>query len=931
MEASMMAAARTGWQGGSREDVTLERFLGTGFTFASMLLAAVVVTAAGLYQKHRASARWIHESREAGRVSREMQALLFQAEVAHLSHVITRDPAERATESALIARLGAKLDSLEQMARTDGRLLPQASEIRMLVAGWHRISLRGDSVSADAANSEPLLFARLRDRIMALSGEEDARYRRRLEEDERWQWRAVLVLAGELLAIMGVLFAVRSRVRRQARIIAHQRDHAREQNRQLSEQTTLLLEQREQLETQATELESQTIELEEHASELEVTNRELEEAAAVAERARRAAEEASVALQVSEDRYRTLFECNPMPMWVFERHTLRFLAVNDAAVREYGYSREEFAAISLLDIRPPEDQVRVRHAVQQSGENLGRAGRWRHLRKDGSMMHVEVISHAIEFEGYDARLALITNITERVAAEQQVAATNALVEAVISDSPLAIIILDLALVIQRWNPAAERLLGGAEAHRVGTSYMSLVPEDLREQHGGLRAAILRGEVASNIDTERVALDGSLVDVTLSLAALHDARGAVSGIVVVMADRRERKELETRFLHSQKLEAVGQLAGGVAHDFNNLLTVISSYSQSVLSDLPVESALRADVEEIRGAAERATVLTRQLLAFSRQQILRPAPLAVNQIVSGMRNMLMRLVREDIRIVLDLQKEPGVIRADGGQVEQVIVNLVVNARDAMPRGGRITITTRGIELAEEELRAQDGTWIPAGRYVMLAVEDTGVGIAPEMQARVFEPFFTTKEVGKGTGLGLSTVYGIVRQSRGQLVLESEHGRGATFRIYFPAVEEELPQLAPVILAPESQAAGERIVLVEDDQSLRAVSARVLRREGYEVVEARGGREALEACERLGASVSLLIADLVLPELSGQAIAREVTLRHPSIKVLLMSGYMREVAFEVAGDADEFAFLEKPFTPDRLVAAVRAVLEGSVAGGA
>lgn len=917
MEASMMTAERMGWQGEPSGDAALERFLGRGFTFASLLLAAVVVTAAALYQKNRASARWVHESREAGRVSREMQALLFQAEVVHLSHVITRDASERAAEAALIAGLGNKLDTLERMAGADGRLLPQAPEIRLLVAGWRRMALRSDSVGVDAAKAEPLLFARLRDRIMALSREEDARYRERVEAEERWLWRALLVLAVELLAIMAILLALRVRVRNQARTIAHQRDYAREQNRQLSEQTTLLLEQREQLETQATELESQTIELEEHASELEATNRELEEAA--------------VFLQASEDRYRTLFERNPMPMWVFDRHTLRFLAVNEAAVREYGYSREEFATISLLDVRPPEDRERVTHVVQQSGENLSRAGRWQHVRKDGSMIHVEVISHALEFEGRDARLALITNITERVATEQQVAASNALVEAVINDSPLAIIILDLALVIQRWNPAAERLLGGAEAHRVGTSYLTLVPEDLMEQHGSLRAAILRGEVASNIDTERLALDGSLVDVTLSLGSLHDARGAVSGIVVVMADRRERKELEARFLHSQKLEAVGQLAGGVAHDFNNLLTVISSYSQSVLADLPAGSLLRADVEEIRGAAERATVLTRQLLAFSRQQILRPTPLAVNQIVSGMRNMLMRLVREDIRIVLDLQKEPGVIRADGGQVEQVIVNLVVNARDAMPRGGSITITTRGIELAEQELRAPDGTWIPSGQYVMLAVEDTGVGIAPEIQARVFEPFFTTKEVGKGTGLGLSTVYGIVRQSRGQLVLESEPGRGATFRLYFPAVEEELPQRAPVLLAPESQAAGERIVLVEDDESLRAVSARVLRREGYEVVEARGGREALDFCERLGASVSLLIADLVLPGLSGQAIAREVTLRHPSIKVLLMSGYTRDVAFEVAGDADEFAFLEKPFTPDRLVAAVRTVLEGSVAGGA
>ncbi len=499
--------------------------------------------------------------------------------------------------------------------------------------------------------------------------------------------------------------------------------------------------------------------------------------------------------------------------------------------------------------------------------------------------------------------------------------------AVIDDSPLAVIVLDLDLRIARWNPSAERVLGWSAEEVLGKSYAVVIPEDRLGEHAGLRADAIGGRTIMNVESRRRRKDGSLVDVGISVAALHRADGGVRGFAVVLADITERLRLEARLRQTEKMEAVGQLAGGVAHDFNNLLTVITSYSGLLMGDLPPESEMRADVQQIDGAAKRAASLTRQLLAFSRQQVLRPQLLTLNGVVAGLEKLLRRLLREDIEMVIALDPGVGLVKADPGQVEQVLMNLAVNARDAMPRGGTLTIRTANVKLDESYAERRREVAVVPGRYVMLSVADTGTGMTAEVQERVFEPFFTTKAAGVGTGLGLSTVYGIVKQSGGYIWTYSEPGLGTAFKIYLPLVDvaEEVGESGKRKSA--TRLAGRETVLVaEDDSALRYVACRALRTFGYSVLEARNGREALGLCERYEGPIHLVLSDLVMPEMSGSELAERIAARHPGVKVLLMSGYAGDEAARMsilrAGDA----FIEKPFAVDTLAARVREVLDGS-----
>jgi PAS domain S-box-containing protein len=388
-----------------------------------------------------------------------------------------------------------------------------------------------------------------------------------------------------------------------------------------------------------------------------------------------------------------------------------------------------------------------------------------------------------------------------------------------------------------------------------------------------------------------------------------------------------QETEAQLRQAQKMEAVGRLAGGMAHDFNNLLTVIRGYSELVLGRLGPTDAMRKDVEEVKKAADRASGLTRQLLAFSRRQFVASKVLDLNALVANMDGMLRRLIGEDIiELSTELDPSAGAIKADPGQVEQVIMNLVVNARDAMPNGGRLTIETRNVTI-EEEVRL-DAVGVAPGSYVLLAVRDNGHGMDAETRSHLFEPFFTTKEKGKGTGLGLSTVYGIVKQSGGSITVESAPGRGTTFRIYFPLVEQEVLGLTGAVDATGPVRGRETILLVEDEPAVRGLVHETLRLHGYTVLEARHGIEALLTSAKYGGPIHLLLTDVVMPQMSGPEVAEKLLSVRPEIKVLYMSGYPDHPVFDRGGVSRETGFLPKPFSPHLLVQKIREVLTGAKA---
>jgi PAS domain S-box-containing protein len=552
--------------------------------------------------------------------------------------------------------------------------------------------------------------------------------------------------------------------------------------------------------------------------------------------------------------------------------------------------------------------------------------------QEAQTMAEELEEQAAELEAANLELAESLREAERAReaarrAEAEVRDQAEVLRAVIDESPLVKIVLDSDLRVTRWNRSAERVFGWTAEEMLGESYKIVIPRERWEEHAGLREDAINGRAVMNIETQRRRKDGSLADVSTSVAALHAPDGSVRGFAVVMADISERLRLEARLRQTEKMEAVGQLAGGVAHDFNNLLTVITSYSSLLLGELPAESPLRADVQQIGGAAKRAATLTRQLLAFSRKQVLRPQLLTLNDVVSGVEKLLRRLVREDIAIVTHLHPNPSLVEADPGQLEQVIMNLVVNARDAMPRGGTLTIRTANVELGDSYIERHTEVAVVPGHYAVLSISDTGIGMSRDIQRHIFEPFFTTKGAGTGTGLGLSTVYGIVKQSGGYIWVYSEEGNGTVFKVYLPSsgVEEESASMdrhrTPV---PTRITGNESVLVVEDDSALRYVACRSLRSYGYNVIEARNGREALDLCERLEGVIHLVVTDLVMPEMSGSELARLIAARRPGIRILLMSGYAGDDLARQSIVSAGTAFIEKPFTAHALAERVSEFLE-------
>jgi len=478
------------------------------------------------------------------------------------------------------------------------------------------------------------------------------------------------------------------------------------------------------------------------------------------------------------------------------------------------------------------------------------------------------------------------------------------------------------------SPSYQRVLGyTTEELQSSSPFEQIHPDDRGEVEEALRESALAG-VGRRIEYRMRHKDGSWRYLESTASAILSTEGTVEHLVIVNRDVTARRQLEEQFHQAQKMEAVGRLSGGIAHDFNNLLGVITGYSQVMQEQLDPNHSLRTCVDEVLSAARRAAELTRQLLVFSRQQVLEPRVLNLNVVVSDMEKMLCRLIGEDIELTTTLDPELGRVKADVSQIEQTVMNLAVNARDAMPQGGKLTIETNNKDIDPAFARSHSFP-VRQGPYVMLSVTDTGIGMDSVTQSRIFEPFYTTKEKGKGTGLGLSTVYGVVKQSGGYIDVASEPGHGTTFRVYLPRVEEAVEPKPSAHRVSTTSHADETILLVEDEASLRRLTRNLLELCGYTVIEAKSVHDAVEIGRQYGSTIHLLLTDVVMPGMNGPELAKQLAATRPEVKVLYMSGYTGQ-SFSGAGALESGShFLQKPFTREGLAQKVRETLDERNAG--
>ena len=629
---------------------------------------------------------------------------------------------------------------------------------------------------------------------------------------------------------------------------------------------------------------------------------------------------ADARLRASEAHYRTILEHVVDAVFVTDVDG-RYVDANPQACDLTGYTREELLQRNVSDTYVPEERsglsARLAEAAGGGSVSLQR----RLLRKDGSVIQVEVGAVRLP----DGRLlATLRDITERQRSEAQLRESEQRFRELADNVHEVFFVVDPATGRALYvSPAYDVLMGRGRAQAYSAPYAwteGVHPEDREKVLATIRDAARTGETTAVV-MRVVRPDKSIRWVRARGTPVRDAAGQVVRLVGIAEDITDLRRTEEQLVQAQKMEAIGRLAGGIAHDFNNLLTVITSYGELQLDDLPPDDARRADLGEIVHAAHEAAKLTRQLLAFSRRQVLELKVLSLNDVVGGVQKMLIRVIGEDIDLAVALAPDLGAVRADPGQIEQVIMNLVVNARDAMPNGGKVTIETANVDLD----RQYAGTHEPVapGPYVLLAVSDTGSGMDEATKARIFEPFFTTKEQGKGTGLGLATVYGIVNQSNGFIWVYSEPGQGASFKIYLPRVAEPAEAVTGGV-PTELRRGTETIVLVEDDAGVRRVVCGVLERLGYVVLSADRPNAALELAATVAKPPDLLLTDVIMPEMNGRELARQLEGKWPKLKVLYLSGYTDEAIVRHGVLEPGVSFLQKPFTPEALVHKVRQVLD-------
>ncbi len=630
------------------------------------------------------------------------------------------------------------------------------------------------------------------------------------------------------------------------------------------------------------------------------------------------------ALRDAEARYRMLFDANPQPMWVYDTENYAFLAVNAAAIERYGYSRDAFLVMTILDIREADSTPSSGTNVVAGSVTGGvQSGIGRHRIKSGEIIDVEISSRELQFADRPARLVLVNDLTERRRADEALRSTRERLERVIGSSGAVLYELRFErgdTVLEWMSDNVTKLLGYSVAETYAPTWWSDAVHPADRPRLGTRADPESYQDGSSEYRFRHK-DGRYRWIREEQRVVTDRRTKSKTVVGAWIDFTEQRQLETQLRQSQKMEAVGRLAGGVAHDFNNLLTVISAESQFLLADMasmtPEEQA--ESIDQIQKAAERAALLTRQLLTFSRQQLVEPMALDLNVVVADTDKMLRRLIGEDIDLRVALSSVPTITLADRGQIEQVIVNLAVNARDAMPTGGSLTIETRTIDL--DEAYAEGRTDVTPGHYVVLIVADTGDGMSDDAKAHLFEPFFTTKDPGKGTGLGLATCYAIARQFGGHMTAYSERGLGTTMKLYLPCTEKHA-HAAGTELANDGTGT-ETVLLVEDDENVRRLTARMLKARGYSVLQAGDGAQALEILDGFPDPVHLLLTDVVLPRMGGRQLAERVVARRPETRVLYMSGYSDDVVLQHRLTEHGVVLVQKPFTADTLVRKVHQAL--------
>jgi PAS domain S-box-containing protein len=626
------------------------------------------------------------------------------------------------------------------------------------------------------------------------------------------------------------------------------------------------------------------------------------------------------ARQAAEEYYRHLVASVPLPLWVFDPEDCRILDVNDAASAHYGYSRAEFLSMTIEGLRPFGSAPSTRTTLEACHDRNNVDG-WRHRTKDGSVIDVELHAYSMTFRGRAACIVIAHDVTERKRAALAIQHIEEKYSRLVREAPNGITFTSLEGRFLGANPAFVEMLGYGSEPELLALDTTAVFADPGERTALIEQIAQAGQV-HRAEIQLTRKDGSLITVLFTARLVTDTASGETYLESVTQDVTNQRRVERHLQQAQKMDAVGQLAGGMAHDFNNLLTVIMSYGSLLLMDATLDEQNREFVESIQSAADSATALTRQLLIFSRQDVIQPKVMHLNALVTGTGKMLKRLIGEHVELATMLDPDAGAVMVDPGQLEQVIVNLAVNARDAMPNGGRLLIESKNVEFHESF--SERNTLFPAGAYVTLAVSDEGVGMDAATQARIFEPFFTTKPPGKGTGLGLSTVYGIVQRSGGHILVYSELGKGTSVKMYFPRFDEttETPaQLAAHVAPPNGT---ETILLVEDEAAVRVLVRQVLERQGYVVLEVPDGESAIDVASKYHGPIHLLLTDVVMPRMSGRILAQNFATLRPDARILFVSGYTDDAILHHGVLEEGIQFLQKPFTPDSLANKVRLVLD-------
>ena len=875
---------------------------------AVMLLAAIVVV---LYVARMHTDRSVRHGREVGRMAREIRALATDRETSIRGYLLTGDSASLQPELAAMPRLTVALDSLITMTADDPAQHERALRLREAATQWDRdyarpalsAGVRSAAMRASLLSREvegTRLFNELRRLNATLLDHEEALYVARVKRDRLAELLSLIVMLGALLALGAIV---------------------RWMHRRVSIQAKALLDQQAQLEEQAVELEESTAEIEatneelqEAAVELELANDAMRESNALAEEARVQAEHANAKLESMLDRMTDSF-IELDAEW-------RITYMNKAAEVIGGRTLEEARGRSHWDVYPASVGTEAERQYRKAMTEQVPVAFALHYQEPG------VVDVWVEVNAYpspEALSILFRDVSKQKRAEDIVARRDYQFSEAQRIARLGSWEYDTATGLNTWSEEMCRVLG--HAPDAIASLDTMVEQVVEADRSRVRAAVNR----SIRDGEAFAMecriqwpDGSVHTVHARGASSRDDTGRSPRIVGTVQDVTERRELQEQLQQSQKMEAVGQLAGGVAHDFNNVLTAIKSFSELIALELADDSPLRDDVREITAAADRAAALTRHLLAFSRRQMLQPVVLDPNQVIEGLTKMLARLLGGEVRCETSLAPDLGRVLADPGQLEQVLINLAVNARDAMPNGGTLTLETANTIVDERHANRLSGVEsAEPGEYVVLAVSDTGTGMDSATRARIFEPFFTTKEAGKGTGLGLSTVYGIVRQSGGYVSVYSEVGRGTAFRIYLPLARGEVHAQAPKVVAEPLPQGKETILLVDDDDAVRMVATRILTRAGYSVLAATSPREAEAVWANHPGPIHLLMTDLMMPDMNGGELAAKLLERRRGSRVLYTSGYTNETVIRRGLIISDVPFLSKPFTIDDVIRKVREAL--------